>query len=246
MKISRKQIQESMQGLFVAPEPMRVRQRQLTAKQKKFCANVVDGQNATESYRDAYNPPSATNQTIGNGAYKLKKDHRIVAEINALALAKAASQYRSLEGVRAIAVQSLVEAMIDPSIKPSERIQAARVVLTSLIPPKDVAAAIGSAALKDKILAELKVMMSNGGQVIEAEAEADDSLMAELLETGQNDASDNSDEATPTPSTQFAKKQDAGSLHIIPPIQSENSANSAISPDLQNPALPIDLEPPQE
>ena len=245
MKISRKQIQESMQGLFVAPEPMRVGQRQLTAKQKKFCANVVDGQNATESYRDAYNPPSATNQTIGNGAYKLKKDHRIVAEINALALAKAASQYRSLEGVRAIAVQSLVEAMIDPSIKPSERIQAARVVLTSLIPPKDVAAAIGSAALKDKILAELKVMMSNGGQVIEAEQE-DNGLMAELMETGQNDASDNSDEATPTPSTQFAKKQDAGSLHIITPIQSENSANSAISPDLQNPALPIDLEPPQE
>ena len=245
MKISRKQIQESMQGLFIAPEPMRVGTRQLTAKQKKFCANVVDGQNATESYRDAYNPPSANTQTIGNDAYKLKQDPRIVNEINALALAKAASQYRSLEGVRAIAVQSLVEAMIDPSIKPSERIQAARVVLTSLIPPKDVAAAIGSGALKDKILAELKAMMSNGGQVIEAEQE-DNGLMAELMETGQNDASDNSDEGTPTPSTQFAEKQDAGSLHIIPPIQSENSVNSAISPDLQNPALPIDLEPPQE
>ena len=135
--------------------------------------------------------------------------------------------------------------MIDPSIKPSERIQAARVVLTSLIPPKDVAAAIGSGALKDKILAELKAMMGQGGQVIEADAQ-DDSLMAELMETGQNDASDNSDEGAPTPSTQFAEKQEAGSLHIIPPIQSENSANSAISPDLQNPALPIDLEPPQE
>ena len=234
-----------MQGLFVAPEPMRVGTRQLTAKQKKFCANVVDGKNATQSYKDAYAAPTATRQTLGNNAYMLKQDPRIISEINALALAKAASQYRSLEGVRAIAVQSLVEAMIDPSIKPSERIQAARVVLTSLIPPKDVAAAIGSAALKDKILAELKVMMS--GQVIEAEAEAEDnSLMAELLETGQNDASDNSDEATPTPSTQFAKKQEASSLHIIPPIQSENSANSAISPDLQNPALPIDLEPPQE
>ena len=135
--------------------------------------------------------------------------------------------------------------MIDPSIKPSERIQAARVVLTSLIPPKDVAAAIGSAALKDKILAELKVMMGQSGQVIEAEQE-DNGLMAELMETGQNDAPDDSDEGAPTPSTQFAEKQDAGSLHIITPIQSENSANSAISPDLQNPALPIDLEPPQE
>lgn len=245
MKISRKQIQESMQGLFVAPEPMRVGQRQLTAKQKKFCANVVDGKNATESYKDAYAAPTATRQTLGNNAYMLKQDPRIISEINALALAKAASQYRSLEGVRAIAVQSLVEAMIDPSIKPSERIQAARVVLTSLIPPKDVAAAIGSGALKDKILAELKAMMGQGGQVIEADAQ-DDSLMAELMETGQNDASDNSDEGAPTPSTQFAEKQDAGSLHIITPIQSENSANSAISPDLQNPALPIDLEPPQE
>jgi hypothetical protein len=177
----------------------------------------------------------------------LKQDPRIISEINALALAKAASQYRSLEGVRAIAVQSLVEAMIDPTIKPSERIQAARVVLTSLIPPKDVAAAIGSAALKDKILAELKVMMGQSGQVIEAEAEAeDDSLMAELMETGQDDAPDDSDEGAPAPSTQFAEKQGAGSLHIITPIQSENPANSAISPDLQNPALPIDLEPPQE
>ena len=135
--------------------------------------------------------------------------------------------------------------MVDPTIKAAERIQAARVVLTSLIPPKDVAAAIGSGALKDKILAELKVMMS--GQVIEAEAEAEDnSLMAELMETGQNDAPDDSDEGAPTPSTQSAENREAGSLHIITPIQSENSANSAISPDLQNPALPIDLEPPQE
>lgn len=239
-----------MQGLFVAPEPMRVGQRQLTAKQKKFCANIVDGQNATDSYKDAYNPATATRQTLGNDAYKLKQDPRIVNEINALALAKAASQYRSIEGVRAIAVQSLVEAMVDPNIKAAERIQAARVVLTSLIPPKDVAAAIGSGALKDKILAELKAMMGQSEQVIEAEAEAeDDSLMAELMETGQNDASDDFDEGTPAPSTQFAEKQDAGSLHIITPIQSENPANpvnSAISPDLQNPALPIDLEPPQE
>jgi hypothetical protein len=218
---------------------MRIGQRQLTAKQKKFCANIVDGQNATDSYKDAYNPPTANIQTIGNDAYKLKQDPRIINEINALALAKAASQYRSIEGVRAIAVQSLVEAMVDPKIKASERIQAARVVLTSLIPPKDVAAAIGSAALKDKILAELKAMMGQSGQVIEADAQ-DDSLMAELMETGQNDGPDDSDEGTPTPGTHFAEIQDAGSLHIIPPIQSE------ISPDLQDPALPIDSEPPQE
>ena len=242
MKISRKQVQESMASSFVAPEPMRVGHRQLTAKQKKFCANIVDGQNATDSYKDAYNPPSATNQTIGNGAYKLKKDSRIVAEINPLALAKAASQYRSIEGVRAIAVQSLVEAMVDPSIKASERIQAARVVLTSLIPPKDVAAAIGSAALKDKILAELKAMMGQSGQVIEADAQ-DDSLMAELMETGQNDGPDDSDEGTPTPGTHFAENPDAGSLHIIPPIQSENPANL---PDSEDSPMSIDTDLPQE
>jgi uncharacterized coiled-coil protein SlyX len=239
MKLSRKQIQDSIASSFVAPEPMRIGQRQLTAKQKKFCANVVDGKNATDSYKDAYNPPNATNQSIGNGAYKLKQDSRIVAEINALTLAKAASQYRSIEGVRAIAVQSLVEAMVDPKIKASERIQAARVVLTSLIPPTAVAAAIGSGALKDKILAELKLMMNKDAQTIDSIAE-DDSLMAELMETGQNDAPDDSDEGTPPPPDQADEMPDAGSLHIIPPIQSE------ISPDLQDPDLPIDSELPQE
>jgi hypothetical protein len=141
--------------------------------------------------------------------------------------------------VRAIAVQSLVEAMVDPKIKASERIQAARVVLTSLIPPAAVAAAIGSGALKDKILAELKLMMNKDAQVIDSVAE-DDSLMAELMETGQNDAPDDSDEGTPTPPDQADEMPDAGSLHIIPPIQSE------ISPDLQDPDLPIDSELPQE
>jgi hypothetical protein len=239
MKISRKQVQDSIASSFVAPEPMRIGQRQLTAKQKKFCANLVDGKNATDSYKDAYAAPTATRQTLGNNAYMLKQDPRIISEINALALAKAASQYRSIEGVRAIAVQSLVEAMVDPTIKASERIQAARVVLTSLIPPTAVAAAIGSGALKDKILAELKLMMNKDAQVIDSIAE-DNSLMAELMESGQNDAPDDSDEGTPTPPDQADENQDAGSLHIIPPIQSE------ISPDLQDPALPIDSEPPQE
>ena len=223
----------------MAPEPMRIGQRQLTAKQKKFCANIVDGQNATDSYKDAYNPPTATNQSIGNGAYKLKQDSRIVAEINALALAKAAAQYRSIEGVRAIAVQSLVEAMVDPNIKASERIQAARVVLTSLIPPTAVAAATGSGDLKEKILAELKLMMNKDAQVIDSIAD-DDSLMTELMESGQNDAPNDSDEGTPPLPDQIEENREAGSLHIIPPIQSE------ISPDLQDPALPIDSEPPQE
>lgn len=245
MKLSRKQIQESIASAFVAPEPMRIGQRQLTTKQKKFCSNMADGQNATDSYRDAYNPPTATNQSIGNGAYKLKQDSRIVAEINALALAKAASQYRSVEGVRAIAIQSLVEAMVDPNIKASERIQAARVVLTSLIPPAAAAAAIGSGALKDKILAELKLMMNKDAQVIDSIAD-DDSLMAELMETSQNDAPVDSDEGAPTPPDQADKMRDAGSLHIIPPIQSEISPDSPISPDLQDPALPIDSELPQE
>lgn len=245
MKISRKQVQDSIKVAFIAPEPLRIGQRQLTAKQKKFCSNMADGQNATDSYKDAYAAPTATRQTLGNNAYMLKQDPRIISEINALALAKAASQYRSIEGVRAIAVQSLVEAMVDPTIKASERIQAARVVLTSLIPPTAVAAAIGSGALKDKILAELKLMMSKDAQVIDSIAE-DDSLMAELMETGKNDAPDDSNEGTPPLPGQADENRDAGSLHIIPPIQSEISPDSPISPDLQDPALPIDSELPQE
>jgi len=245
MKISRKQVQDSIKVAFIAPETMRIGQRQLTAKQKKFCANIVDGQNATDSYKDAYNPPTANIQTIGNDAYKLKQDPRILNEINALALAKAASQYRSVEGVRAIAIQSLVEAMVDPNIKASERIQAARVVLTSLIPPAAAAAAIGSGDLKEKILAELKLMMNKDAQVIDSIAD-DDSLMAELMESGQNDAPGDYAEGTPTPPDQADENRDAGSLHIIPPIQSEISPDSPISPDLQDPALPIDSELPQE
>ena len=127
MKISRKQIKESLEKQGIE-STLLVRKGTLTTKQKKFAESIALGETGAQSYRIAYNPPTANNQTIGNDAYKLKQDPRIIREIEAYSLAIESSKYRTAEGMRGLVLQSLVSVLIDPDSKPSEKIQAAKIL----------------------------------------------------------------------------------------------------------------------
>lgn len=56
----------------------------LTAKQEKFCQNIVKGMTQVDAYRDAYNTSKSADKTVHENACRLAADSKIVARVNEL------------------------------------------------------------------------------------------------------------------------------------------------------------------
>ena len=252
MKISRKAIKETLKEQGIE-STLLVRRGTLTTKQKKFAESIALGETGAQSYRIAYNPPTANNQTIGNDAYKLKQDPRIIREIEAYSLAIESSKYRTSEAMRGLVLQSLVAVLIDPDSKPSEKIQAAKVLgtvteVSAFTERKEITTINGSESIKAKIMAELKAIMLGSGQDITDIVGIDNSLMDELnskvvesidvspeemVESGKSDEYlDNMEGTIPQP-PRIEESEVASMEHIITDIQCPENLNTDISPLLQ-------------
>ena len=192
----------------------------LTAKQKAFAQAVALGNTGAESYRIAYDT-KAKPKHQGNKASELKADERIQREIQAYMLANEAAKYRTSEALRNLVIQSLTQVLINPDTKDAQRVQAAKVLGTvtevaAFTERREVINSTGSAAIKEKILAELKTLMLGGnGDVTDIDA---DDLLSELALSNQPDDMENADldSEDPTlprpPQTEESRSQD--SLHI--------------------------------
>ena len=252
MKISRRQIKESLKEQGIE-STLLVRKGTLTTKQKKFAEGVALGETGAQSYRIAYNPPAANNKTIGNDAYKLKQDPRIIREIEAYSLAIESSKYRTSEAMRGLVLQSLVAVLIDPDSKPSEKIQAAKVLgqvteVAAFTDRKEITTINGSATIKAKIMAELKSLMLGSGQDITDIVGNDDSLMdelrvnvvesidvspEELVESGKMVSIDGFKEGTVPQPPRIEESEVVSMEHIITDKQSHSDSNSDNHPLLQ-------------
>ena len=241
MKISRRQIKESLKEQGIE-STLLVRKGTLTTKQKKFAEGVALGETGAQSYRIAYNPPAANNKTIGNDAYKLKQDPRIIREIEAYSLAIESSKYRTSEAMRGLVLQSLVAVLIDPDSKPSEKIQAAKVLgtvteVSAFTERKEITTINGSESIKAKIMAELKAIMLGSGQDITDIVGIDNSLMdelrvnvvesidvsqEELVESGKMVSIDGFEEGTVPQPPRIEESEVASMEHIIPLKQSDS------------------------
>ena len=252
MKISRKQIKESLEQQGIE-STLLVRKNTLTNKQKKFAESIALGETGAQSYRIAYNPPTANNQTIGNDAYKLKQDPRIIREIEAYSLAIEAAKYRTSEGMRGLVLQSLVAVLIDPDSKNSDKLAAAKILgsvteVSAFTERKEITTINGSESIKAKILNELKVMMLGSGQDITDIVGIDNSLMDELnsnvgksidvsleemVESGKMVSIDDFEEGTVPQPPRIEESEVASMEHIITDIQCPENLNTDISPLLQ-------------
>lgn len=204
----------------------------LTAKQKLFAKSVALGETGAESYRIAYSD-KGLKKTQGDEASRLKSDPRISAEIEAYMLANEAAKYRTAESLRNLVIQSLTQVLINPDTKDAQRVQAAKVLGTvtevaAFTERREVINSSGSAAIKEKILAELKtLMLGSNGDVTDIDA---DDLLSELAPSTQPDDMENvmpdSDEPTHPrpPQTEESRSQD--SLHINPHERSTQISNT--------------------
>ena len=153
--------------------------------------------------------------------------------------------------MRGLVLQSLVAVLIDPDSKPSEKIQAAKVLgtvteVSAFTERKEITTINGSESIKAKIMAELKAIMLGSGQDITDIVGIDNSLMdelnsnvgksddlsqEELVECGKSDEYlDNMEGTIPQP-PRIEESEVASMEHIITDIQCPE--NSDISPLLQ-------------
>jgi hypothetical protein len=154
----------------------------LTSKQKQFCKEVAMGQTGSEAFRRSYKS-KAKPKTVANKASQLKKRVDIQATITAMELAIQAAEYQTPAGLRALVIQTLVQTMIDPEVKDSVKVAAAKTLGTvtevaAFTERKETRIITSSEDAKAKLLAKLRDMMkanATDATVIDA-----DSLLMEL------------------------------------------------------------------
>ena len=124
-KLSKAQIKESLEQ--TPAHVILAGNRKLTAKQKAYCKNIVEGLNQTEAYAQAYKH-KGKRKTMSDNASRLSNDSRIQAEIEALERAKqfavTYSSAQKIEELRMLVVSQLTQEATNPANKAGDRISA--------------------------------------------------------------------------------------------------------------------------
>jgi len=207
-KISRKAIREGLETIPME-QILNVSSRALTHKQKTFCKEIAMGATGADAYRKAYNTKSNP-KIVGSEASKLKAKPSIAQEIQAYQVALEAEKQRTPAALRALAIQSLVQVMIDPEAKDATKVQAAKAIgaitevalFTERRETKVITSSENSKAALMEQLRDLMKANATDAQVIEAEAST---LLEELAAVTH---------PSPTPLTSEQESQDL--LHTIP------------------------------
>ena len=210
----------------------------LTSKQKRFAEEVAKGETGAGAYRKAYSSKGKP-KTIANDAYKLKCRPDINATIEAINRANEIMKYQTSEGLRSLAVSTLVDVLTNPDTSPATKVQTARIIGTmtevSLFTHRTESKVIHSSEdIKAKILREINSLMTGSAEDVVARDAT--SLLTELTQsqsTGHTDsvdlesqdAGENSAHGEthphPTPPNQSAESHVL--QHTIPHERSENS-----------------------
>lgn len=181
MKLSRKQIQEAAETLPPSAYLGKAVSDGLTPKQRRFAQEVAKGAaSKAEAYRLA--GYKAGPHTITREPYMLMRDPRIVKEIEAYSLAIESAKQRTPAHLRELVIQSLVQTLIDPEVKPATRIQAARVLGTvsevAAFTERKEVRHVSSEDARRNVMEELRVMLRAGAEdAVEVQA---DELLREL------------------------------------------------------------------
>ena len=207
----------------------------LTAKQRKFAEGIVlEGLNASDAYRSAYDTSAKAN-TINVNAHKLTRSTKVANTIDALERAKEASALHSAESLKALVVSTLVDVATN-SDRDAVRVAAVKTLGTVVgvdmfRETKRIETVKDSDEIKNQIMAQLKTMMlgNDDAQTVDAT-----DLLAELA------GSDNSESSDPTvsPPPEYSDGTPADHVHTIPLEQSQD----LLEPTQSTEPTPMPLE----
>jgi hypothetical protein len=246
-KVSRASIKDKLKDTKSISSALMIKRGSLTHKQLKFAQGIaIDGLTGAEAYRQAYQSKAKPHTVANNASAMITKHKGIQAIITAMEAAKEAERYNTAESLRSLVINSLVQTLIDPSTKASDRTNCAKVLgqvteVAAFTTRSETTVIKDSGELRLQILDELRSMMLSSNQSI---TDIDtDSLMAELI-VGKDDelsAGELAECGKLVPETAlkeggsgdeplFDVDEVAGSLHIIPDKQSFPPENSLDSP----------------
>ena len=204
----------------------------LTAKQRKFAEKIVlDGLNASDAYRAAYDTSAKAN-TINVNASKLSHNTKVASTIEALERAKEAAALHSIESLKALVISTLTDIATN-SDKDSVRVQAVKTLGTVVgvdmfRETKRIETVKDSDEIKSQIMQQLKTIMLSNDDAQDVDAS---DLLAEL--TNQAD----SDPTVPPP-PESENGTPPACEHTIPLEQSQD----LLEPILSSEPTPMPLE----
>jgi hypothetical protein len=195
-----------------------VSDKALTPKQKQFCKESALGASGAEAYRRAYKS-KGNPKTVANKASKLKTRGDIQATIDAMEAAIEAQTYQTPVALRALVIQTLVQTMIDPDVKDSVKVAAAKTLGTvtevaAFTERKEIRTIKSSEDTKTQLMARLRDMMRAGAT--DAVVIDTDSLMQELSGNAVED------EPHPYPTPTCDEQESHSQLHTTPHKASGN------------------------
>lgn len=181
--LSRADAKQAMRELPIETV-LQVKSSSLTGRQKAFAKAVAEGSTGADAYRLAYSK-NGKKKTHGDNASRLKRDERIQAEITAHAMALELSKYRSAEGLRALALSSLVEVLIDDNAKTAHKLAAAKIIgqvteVALFTTRSEVKHVTDSGEIKEKIISQIKSLMLSAGSSSDITDVTANELLSEL------------------------------------------------------------------
>lgn len=127
-KLTRKQVKEALKSADVSTL-LTNSSRTLTHKQKEFAKALAMGSTGADAYRKAYNT-KAKAKVVGDSASKLKKDPRILSEVEAI---KEAIEFRKAyteAQLKALIVSRLTKEALDLENPPAVRVSSLKTLGT--------------------------------------------------------------------------------------------------------------------
>ena len=178
---TRKALRETLQGKGLEAS-LRIGKTGLTHKQRKFAeAVVLEGMNASDAYRSAYNT-KGNPATVNPAASRLLDNGKVAATVAALERAKELSAWQSAEALRSLVISTLTEIATDEHTKAATRVSAVKVLGTvvgvdAFRETKRIEHIQDSGEIKAQIMDQLKTLMLGSQDAQDVDA---DSLLAEL------------------------------------------------------------------
>jgi hypothetical protein len=222
----------------------------ITAKQRKFAEKIViDGLNASDAYRAAYDTNAKAN-TINVNASKLMHSTKVITTIQALERAKAEAASHSLESLKALVVATLVDVATN-SDRDAVRVAAVKTLGTVVgvdmfRETKRIETIKDSDDIKQQIMAQLKGMMLDTSDATTVDAT---DLLAELVRddtknrANPSESADNCDSDNAEPTVPVPPEIDFGtplpSQHTIPHKASPNLLNEDAGSPIPQQSTPL-------
>ena len=179
-RLTRRQVSEAMQSVSmqsILVGASNTKERKLTSKQIRFAEALAMGETKAGAYRRAYSSQGKPVTQSHEGS-RLAASPAISAQVEAFKVAIEAQRYATPAALRALVIERLTAAAINPEVKPAQQLQALALLgkvteVAAFTERREIIRTDNPTEARGKLVQSLRLALSSGG-------DGADSLLAEL------------------------------------------------------------------